>query len=62
MFAKCVHPNGEPKLCPFMVIQEEIPKSISSKTTTIQKFKECQTYRCAAYDSVNGYCLRLRKE
>ena len=62
MFAKCIDPTGVTlkKLCPFLVIQEEVTKSISSKTTTIQKFRECQGPKCAAYD--NGYCLRLRKE
>lgn len=59
MFATCVHPNKEPKLCPFQVIEEEIPKSMSSKTKKIQKFRNCQTFRCAAYD--DGYCLRLNK-
>ena len=62
MFAKSVHPNKEPKLCPFLVIEEEIPKSMSSKTKKIQKFRACQEFRCAAFDYETGYCLKLRKE
>lgn len=60
MFAKCEYPNGELKLCPFMVIQEEVPKSLSPKKTTIQKFSQCQGYKCAAFD--DGHCLRLRRD
>lgn len=62
MFATSVHPNREPKLCPFLVIEEKIPTSMSSKTKKIQKFRDCQEFRCAAFDYETGYCLRLRKE
>lgn len=60
MFAKCEYPNGELKLCPFLVTQKEFPKSISSNKITTQQFKECLGYKCAAYD--DGHCLRLRRD
>lgn len=60
MFAKCIDEKGKFKLCPFLVNQHDIPKHLNPITGTIQKFKECQGNKCAAYD--DGYCLRLRKE